>query len=238
MQGVSESLHKTRSMGDGIQNHVQLLNEKALETSNITQKVVKEIMELNADMQKIGDITNLIANISEQTTLLSLNAAIEAARAGEAGRGFAVVADEVKKLSDQTKEASQAINNLLVNIQEKSQKTADQVTGAIKIVDEQTDAVKDANNSFKEVFESLQTIIDRIADLGDCVDKMMISRDKASEAMEVVSSVSEEFAATAQEVSASTEEHIESSEKLSELAKHIKEQADGLERMILNFKIE
>lgn len=238
MQGVSESLYKTRSMGEGIQKHVYLLNEKALETSDITQKVVNDIMELNDDMQKIGDITNLIANISEQTTLLSLNAAIEAARAGEAGRGFAVVADEVKKLSDQTKEASQAINSLLVNIQEKSQKTANQVTGAIKIVDEQTDAVKDANNSFNEIFDSIQTIIDYIARLRDCVDKMMISKDKASESMEIVSSVSEEFAATAQEVSASTEEHIESSEKLSELARNIKELADGLERMILNFKIE
>ncbi|NLU53166.1 MAG: methyl-accepting chemotaxis protein [Clostridiaceae bacterium] len=238
MNEVSDSLNKTKSMNQGIQGHIEILNEKALKTSDITQRVVNDILELNGVMQEIGKITNLISSISEQTNLLSLNAAIEAARAGEAGRGFAVVAEEVKKLSEQSGNASRTIAELLGNIQKKTKQTASQAREAINIVHEQTEAVRIANGSFNSIFESMDGIISLLHQMNQCVDKMMDSKDKALSAMESISAVSEEFAATAQEVSSSSQEHIYGSEKLAQLAKQISELANGLEQMIMNFRIE
>ena len=66
---------------------------------------------------KIRDTVHAIADISELTNLLSINAAIEAARAGEHGKGFKVVSDEVKKLAEQSKKLTSDISGLLKTLE-------------------------------------------------------------------------------------------------------------------------
>jgi len=78
------------------------------------------VEHLAHEIQQLHPLVQLVRNISRQTNLLALNAAIEAARAGEVGRGFAVVADQVRKLSSDTDEAvnriEQCINTVSTSI--------------------------------------------------------------------------------------------------------------------------
>lgn len=81
------------------------------------QDTAKRIKRLGESSQEIGEIVDLISDITEQTNVLALNAAIQAAAAGDAGRGFSVVAEEVQRLAERSAEATKQIGGLVKTIQ-------------------------------------------------------------------------------------------------------------------------
>jgi len=99
--------------------------EKAVEETSLGMSGIQEQMESIADniirlseqSQSIAEIMNLINDLAEQSNLLAVNASIEAAKAGEEGKGFTVVADEVKSLSEQSKQATKQVREILTDIQ-------------------------------------------------------------------------------------------------------------------------
>lgn len=68
---------------------------------------------LGTRSKEIYRVLDLITEISQETHILSLNAAIEAAAAGEHGRRFSVVAEEVRRLAQRSQESVESVRNLL-----------------------------------------------------------------------------------------------------------------------------
>ncbi|HZI03325.1 MAG TPA: methyl-accepting chemotaxis protein, partial [Archangium sp.] len=85
-----------------------------------TVHAIRAKMErLQASARQIGEITQTVKDLADQSNLLALNAAIESVRTGEPGaqgRGFGVVAREIRSLADQSIRATGRIRGILDEI--------------------------------------------------------------------------------------------------------------------------
>ena len=113
MNGIAHSSEKNAKNALSSQNSAIQLSGLLEKITASVMLVAKTVEVLKEQSEAVTSTLQSITDISDQTSLLALNASIEAARAGEQGKGFAVVADEVKQLSNKTKHAALSISNTL-----------------------------------------------------------------------------------------------------------------------------
>lgn len=217
---------------------IHLLTEKARENEKIATMLAKSINEFIISMEKIQNITGMIAEITEQTNLLALNAAIEAARAGEAGRGFAIVAEEMNKLAGQSREAAKTINDMIIGIHDQTVASAASSDQAHLVVEEQINAILSARDAFDEIVTAMDGIIERNIEMIEAIKKMNDYKEITVNSIMTISSISEETAASSEEVLASTEEQTALAEQIRGLADRLHGLAENLVRITDSFVID
>lgn len=142
-------------------NYSKTLDIEAREGGNISESLADAIQGIKDYSKQITSITQVIRNISEQTNLLSMNAAIEAAQAGEYGRGFTVVAEKIRKLAEDTANNSTVISDLI----EETIQAIEQMVGLVAKSSESSDKIIESSNMLTGVINSISNANEEL-DLG------------------------------------------------------------------------
>ena len=176
-KGMEEFMDRSKKL----KNTISERKKEVLKAVEDMNSIVQGLEELIKFSDQINKTIKQIYSITEQTTILALNASIEAARAGDVGRGFAVVAEEVRKLAQKTEEFATNINSIVITLQKKMHKFS-------KDVDKLKDVINSTVNAFEHV-ESFYTDNLKVSEqIDDSITSIVTSLEEQSS---VVSGISE-----------------------------------------------
>jgi len=155
MDGVGSSLDRTIKTAEAGRSDLSSMEGAMRGLATATSSISGKLGTINDRANKISNVVTVINKISDQTNLLSLNAAIEAEKAGEFGRGFSVVAREISRLADQTAIATQDIEHVVKEMQTS-------VSAGVMEMDKFADDVRRGVETVVTISSQLGGIIDQV----------------------------------------------------------------------------
>lgn len=229
MVAASDQTGKTVRDSQKVVLELKAQEQRVKEASDVIVQVVGNLTE------KVSEVQNFIGsilNISNQTNLLALNASIEAARAGEAGRGFAVVADEIRQLSEQTKEATARITEIIQYLIEDTQKANESIQSSVEAVSSQSTLIDQTREQFGDVGKNVETLLANIHTAEQSIQEILNSTSVISDNITHLSATGEEVAAASTEGMRVTAETVESMKKCKETLNNIYLLAEDLKNSV------
>ena len=173
----------------------EVVSQAGFEVQEIARSVeesTRVMQSLNERSQQVGNIVDVIIEITDQTNLLALNAAIEAARAGDHGRGFAVVADEVRKLANSTAKATVGITERVKAIQVDAGQAVTAMNKSLERVKRGVENAGQAGDSLRQIVDSVTSLQGMASEIATATVELSSTAEQISTDIVAIEHVSEE----------------------------------------------
>jgi twitching motility protein PilJ len=211
-----QSLAAAQKGTEAVQNSIAGMNE----IREHIQDTAKRIKRLGESSQEIGEIVELISDITEQTNVLALNAAIQAASAGEAGRGFTVVAEEVQRLAERSAEATKQIGAIVKTIQTDTQ-------DAVSAMEKSTQGVVEGAKLSDAAGQALSEIGDVSRRLAQLIETISSTTEQQAKSASTVATNMQDILNITQQTTEGTKKTAVSIGQLAQLAQELKGSVSG-----------
>jgi methyl-accepting chemotaxis protein len=169
---VEELVASMEELRSSIEQNASNSKKTTLTAKKVSEKAIgggEKVAETAQNMLEISSRIKIVEDIAFKINLLALNASVEAAHAGTHGKGFAVVAGEVKKLSEQTKQSAQDIDQMVQGSTDASNQAGVIVSEIVpeigetaQLIEEISNATKEQNSNIAELNNSME-ILNQIA---------------------------------------------------------------------------
>lgn len=190
------------------QDMMKTLMQQSEQIANNNVVVTEAMEQLQDKIDKVASIANMILKISDETTILSLNASVESARTGEAGRGFAVIADQIRQLAEETKDFTQRITNIVGELNGNARTVVDAVDVSVKAADSQNQMISATADAFDELSENMNVLVNNVQEIGTRINHLSASNNQIVDNITQLSALSEEVSASAEETNHLTEMNV------------------------------
>jgi methyl-accepting chemotaxis protein len=228
---VSENIDQSFEVSKGSLDTLQRFDMHMNSLGEVIKEAGTVIKELNGQTKQINEIVEVITGISNQTSLLALNANIEAARAGEHGKGFTVVANEVRKLAEESQKSAEHIKEILKQFSSQAALVEGQVVKGQKVQEECNTMLHDVQSNVTSLGTFI-TSLDRLMDNMVGYQKEFQKKTNAIvQDVTYAASVTEETSAATEQVLASVEEETSRNHDSVRALNDVNQQVNQLEKI-------
>ncbi len=238
-KGGEETSNIILERAEQLKRTTEQATRRTTDMYNGVKKKTEKAIEDSKAVEKINELTNVIMDVSSQTSLLALNASIEAARAGESGRGFAVVATEIGKLANQTSRTVEDITLIVNEVNGAVTNLTESLNDMIEFLEK---TVQNDFFSFAEVStqysEDANTFKNSMNQIGDATHELIISISEISDSLIGINTTVGESSAGVTDIAEKTSEVVTKTTNNFEIVNKCKESVEKLQKIAEQFTLD